>query len=369
MEKQIIEICNNLLLGGKANLERIEGWTEQEWVYAFNFAACHGLLVVMASQFAQIKLKNQEASRMVIDWYGQAEVLKQNYLIRLKTMEQFASHLQKYDVDVMFLKGATLALLYPNPEWRTFSDVDYYLYGDTEEGIKILNELDIKTHDYTHHHTQATANGVLLENHYDFFDCENHRCNHILDKEMKHLAETEGKSIHFEFSDKSIKNAYVMTPTMNAIFIMRHMSGHFFAETIPLRMLYDWVLFLKTNSLRVDWDKVIMLYKESGMLRFVEYIQSIVRTKMNIALESCPIEPVQDEMVDRIWDSIIIIPHMNPYKEGSIRHTLFETRTFIRNRWKHKIVYPKESYVMLFFSYVWLRVKKELGLLEHKGHG
>ena len=231
MEKQIIDICNKLLLGKKAKFGGIVEWTEQEWEYAFNFAACHGLLVMMASQFAQIKLKNQEASRIVIDWYGQAEVLKQNYLIRLKTMEQFASHLQKYDMDVMFLKGATLALLYPNPEWRTFSDVDYYLYGKTEDGIRILEAIGIETNDYFHHHTQATINGVLLENHYDFFDCENHLCNHILDKEMKHLAETEGKSIHFEFEDKSIKNAYVMTPTMNAIFIMRHMSAHFVGET------------------------------------------------------------------------------------------------------------------------------------------
>ena len=66
--------------------------------------------------------------------------------------------------------------------------------------------------------------GILLENHYDFVERQNHRQNLILDDELKKLANEEGRKIKALFLDSEIKNAYVMTPTMNAIFLMRHMS-------------------------------------------------------------------------------------------------------------------------------------------------
>ena len=271
---------------------------------------------------------------------------------------------EKEGLDIMFMKGATLAQLYPNPEWRVFSDIDYYLYGKSEQGIEAMARHGIENSAYYHHHTQASLNKVLLENHYDFVERVNHKCDIVLDDALKALAEKEGKTIPATFLGEDIRNAYVMTPTMSAIFLMRHMSAHFVGETIPLRQLYDWALFLQKYAKDVDWALVKNLYDQSGMARFSGIIQQILRSHLEFECKDCPIASGKHEDVEKVWNSAVFPPKHDPYKKFSLKYYLFETKTFFANRWKHKIVYPGESFALLFFKYTWLGIKKMTGTLK-----
>ena len=254
--------------------------------------------------------------------------------------------------------------MYPNLEWRVFSDIDYYLFGRSAEGIDVLADKGIENKAYYHHHTQASLHGILLENHYDFVERVNHKCDLLLDDELKELAAEEGHSIRATFLGEEHTNAYVMTPTMNAIFLMRHMSAHFVGETIPLRQLYDWALFLRRYGNIVDWERVIKLYYASGMSTFAGIVQALIWNYLKIETPSSPVVPRTGYLARRVWHSIICPPEQDPYKKFSLRYFVFEARTFIDNRWKHKIVYPDESYVGLFFRYLWSVTKRKLGLLR-----
>lgn len=185
-----------------------------------------------------------------------------------------------------------------------------------------------------------------------------------MDDALKALAEKEGHSLRASFLGAEITNAYVMTPTMNAIFLMRHMSAHFVSETIPLRMLYDWALFLKHDGKRVDWEKVVELYDKSGMTEFAGIVQQLVKEKLGMDIDGCPVSCRNDEKTSKLWYSIVSPPERDPYEKYTLKYYLFETKTFLKNRWKHNLVYPGESYVMLFFKYTWLGTKKMLGLLK-----
>jgi len=57
-------------------------------------------------------------------------------------------------------------------------------------------------------------------------------------------------------------------------------------------------------------------------------------------------------------------PESNPYNKNTLKYLLFEGREFLGNRWKHKIVYPHESYFMLSLHYAWSIIKRKLGLLK-----
>ena len=279
-------------------------------------------------------------------------------------MCEMASMFAKEGIDILFMKGVTLAQLYPNPAWRVFSDIDYYLFGKSEQGIAILKKHGIENSAYYHHHTQASLNGVLLENHYDFVERVNHRCDIILDDALKALAVKEGRSVKASFLGNEITNAYVMTPTMNAIFLMRHMSAHFVGETIPLRMLYDWALFLKNHAKDVDWQLVIGLYDRSEMSEFAGLIQYLLKTKLSVEYVECPVFPFDEENAEKLWQSIVYPSEQDPYKKFSFRYYIFEAKSFLKNRWKHKIVYPGESYAWLFCKYAMSVTKKKLGLLK-----
>lgn len=362
MATVVVRLCNIALLGNsKLELPKLSA---KKWDRLLSFASEQGVLPIVAPLLTEVTFGDEMSRLMLVKWVVSAEQNAVQYQERLKTMQFMTKMFAKEGMDIMFMKGASLAQFYPNPEWRMFSDIDYYLYGQSENGIKVMARNGIENEGYYHHHTLASLHEILLENHYDFVERVNHQCDIILDDALKTLAEKEGRTMKASFLGDEITNAYVMTPTMNAIFLMRHMSAHFVSETISLRMLYDWALFLKHHAKDVDWTLVDDLYDKSGMTEFVGLIQYLLKTKLGVEYAECPVFPFDEEKADKLWQSIIYPPEQDPYKKSSLKYYLYETRTFWKNRWKHQIVYPGESYAWLFCKYAWLGTKKMLGLLK-----
>ena len=358
----LLTLCNSVLL--KDERAEIPSLSPKEWNVILCFAAEQGILPVIVPLLADLTFDDEASRMMLVEWWSIAQCNQQNYKLRKDIMRELANMFAKEGMDILFMKGVTLAQLYPEPSWRVFSDIDYYLFGKSEQGIAILKKHGIENSAYYHHHTQASLNGVLLENHYDFVERVNHKCDIVLDDALKELAEKEGHSLRVEFLGDDVKNAYLMTPTMNAIFLMRHMSAHFVSETIPLKMLYDWALFLKKDGGEVDWSLVSALYDQSGMTTFAGIIQELLRKRLNVSFADCPVFPVKEDYVERVWESVIYPPEPDPHAKFTLRYYMFEAKTFFANRWKHKLVYPGESYTLLFFKYAWLGVKKMLGVLK-----
>lgn len=356
----IIERCNEVLFGMNQGQDPVSSLKIKELDQNMAEAARHGMLPVVMESLSKGKISDPEMKKVILKWYGASEKSKKNYWQRLSLMEQLSLQFKKAGLDVMFLKGATTARLYPQPQLRVFGDIDFYMYGDDQKSIQALKGLGIKTEEYFNHHTQASFNGVLLENHYDFLDRDNHQGNLLLDDELKRLATTEGHQYPFRFENPEVDNAYAMSPTMNAIFLMRHMAAHFFSESVALRMLYDWALFQKKYADEVDWNKTQELYKKSGMPVFPRMIQGILVSKLGLDMSFSPIQPICNATTDRIWQSIIESPASNPYKKNSVRFLLYEAKIFIANRWKHQLVFEDESYWFLFFSYTWQYLKKKI---------
>ena len=356
----IIERCNEVLFGLNKGQDPVASLKIRELDQKLAEATRHGMLPVVMESLSKTRISDPEKKKVILKWYGVSEKSKKNYWKRIGLMERLALQFKNAGLEVMFLKGATTAKLYPEPQLRMFGDIDYYMFGDTDKSVLALKELGIETEEYFNHHTQASFEGVLLENHYDFLDRDNHRGNLELDDELKRLAAKEGHQYPFTFENPEVDNAYSMSPTMNAIFLMRHMAIHFFSESVPVRMLYDWALFQKKYVGEVNWDTTLELYKKAGMSKFPGMIQGILNSKLGVTIPECPIEPICGKETERIWESIIEPPASNTHKKNSVRYLLFEARLFFSNRWKHSIVFEDESYWFLFISYTWQYLKKKI---------
>lgn len=360
----IVGICNGILLLN--NQVTTPVLTGPEWDEVLEMASSQGVLPIVIQQLNQANPKGGTPmeKQQLLNWIGIALLNEQSYKQRLHVMRKLARLLGEGGIDILFLKGASLAQLYPNPAWRVFSDVDYYLFGKSKRGIELLAQNGVENSAYYHHHTQASLQGVLIENHYDFVERINHKCDVALDDALKALAEKEGHTLRAEFLGEDVSNAYLMTPTMNAIFLMRHMSAHFVSESISMRMLYDWALFLKKYAAEVDWVLVTQLYEQSGMTKFVEIIMTILKNRLEYECTACPVILGGLEMADKVWESIVNPPAKDPHPRFSLRYYLFEARLFRANKWKHKLVYPVDSHARIFLKYTWLGTKKMLGLLR-----
>ena len=363
----IVSVCNRVLLDENGN----EGFllpnlAISEWTELFSIASKHGMLPSLLQFFEGMQIDNKEFRRLIVKKYALVQKNTLNFKNKILTVKELAGMFREDGIDMMVFKGVVTAKLYPNPEWRVFSDIDFYLYGKCLEGNEVMERHGIKSRPFYHHNTEATLHGILLENHYDFTERINHRLNLVVDDELKLLAREEGKTIKASFLGSDIDNVYFMTPTMNAIFLMRHMSAHFMGESIALRMLYDWALFLKHDANKVDWERVCSLYEASRMTEFVGIILEIIRSHLGVDISDIPVQPIDNEKTSKVWDSIVFPPAANPHKKYSLVYFVYETKTFLGNKWKHDIVYPGESYFMLSLHYAWSVFKRKTGLLKLK---
>ena len=364
----IVRICAQVLSIDEtwASDENLTELSVGDWERLLSTASLHGVLPVVMHFFEGRKIEDKDVRKVILKWFAVAQGNKQRYQIRVRTICQLAQMFAEEKMDMMVFKGAALAQLYPDPEWRVFSDIDFYLYGEWKKGVDVMERHGIKNRPFYHHNTEATLNGVLLENHYDFVERLNHRLNLVLDDELKKMAQEEGKTMKATFVNDNITNVYVMTPTMNAVFLMRHMSAHYVSESVPLRMMNDWILFLKHHAKDVDWKRVCQLYEKSGLTEFVGIVMELIRVHFKVEFPEVPIALVANKHTEMVWDSIVFPPGVNPHKLYSLSFFVYETKTFLDNRWKHQIVYPGESYFLLSLHYAWSVLKKKLGLLKMK---
>lgn len=326
----------------------------EQWEKILSLSAKQRVLPLVVSMFDVLPADRTATWTTAIEGRLVAEDLTDKQRLRLELIPRLAGLFRERGLDVMFLKGATLSLRYPAVELRFFGDLDFYLFGHAREGAEILAENGIASREYYHHHIHAVWEGVLLENHYDFVDLENHKSNRVLDEALKTMAERE--RVPFALPGAVMDNAYRMSPTMEAVFLMRHMSAHFASSETELRQFYDWILLVRDNSGQIDWWEVCRLYEASGMMHFASIVSWIIREKLSVEME-LPIPMAAAEDGERVWKDICNPQSVNKFKRGSLRYYVREAQVLLRNRWKYKLVYPGESFVGLMLNMLKLKVK------------
>ena len=344
-----IPICSKILLGKDISYVDLPVLTAQEWDELCGFASFHGLMSVLSDYLQTCKFDDEESKWAILSWFGTAIQDEQTSVVMSSTAEKLAKIMQKGQIDVMFLKGMCLAQYYPAPTMRLSSDIDFYLFGKSEEGLKVLDGEGIACDDDWDYHAHAEMDGIRLELHRYFIDIDRVKTNEMVEQALKDLAEEEGKTCRCRWIGNEITNAYQMTPTMNAIFLMRHMAIHFVSETITLRMLYDWALFLIHEGKDVDWKKTINLYEQTGMTDFVCRIQHILISKLVMPVaDYMPLEPLVGEKTDRLWNYILSQKARNIDYQSPMRAGIMRRYQLIKDKWKYDMVYPKDSFWKTF---------------------
>ena len=346
----LISVCTPLLINQRVNDTINVIPPDLELDDLCEYASAHGLLSVLLSYLQTLNLQNAKSREIIIQWYGKAlqQALQAQYM--QVAAERLVKLMQQRELDVMFLKGMCLAQYYPNPNMRMSADIDYYLYGHQKEGLAALAEAGVRNEDVEDYHAHATMDGVRLEMHQSFFDADRLDTNTIVEKALRELAEIEGRKYRCDWLHESVTNAYRMSPTMNAVFLMRHMAIHFVSEVVTLRMLYDWGLFLMNEGKEVDWEKVSGLYEQVGMMNFAQMMQYIVTDKLSMPVkECCPIVPLANEKSEKVWQYILNKTEGRNLTGNPIKVGLLRRCWMLKDKWKYDIAYPKDSYWKMFF--------------------
>ncbi len=246
---------------------------------------------------------------------------------------------------VMLLKGIGLSLNYPRPNHRICGDIDVWMFGECAKAADLVeSKLKIPVDKSHHHHTVYMYKGVMVEDHYDFVNRHAHKSSAEIEQILKQMALTEYKDISLDDVQFCIP-----TPTMNAMFLLRHSAQHFSSTGINLRQLLDWATFIEKSYSDINWDLVIRFAQRYNMNIFLDSLNCICVKYLGLSRDWVPEIDVNENLVDRIIKDIIHPEFdLTPPNNGILSLMVFKWKRWKSNIWKHKIVYNESMPLTLY---------------------
>lgn len=340
----LFSALRSALSGDRFNEELMAGVNEREWYELLIFAQQHNVLPLLCDGVATQRkhIPPKAFSKLV----GLTVVGEDKYAERVNVIKTLAKLFAEHNIPLMVLKGYGLSLYYPQPNHRTFSDVDTYNFGKLEEADKVLSEqLGVAIDDDVHHHTTCVYKGVLIENHYDFIESHSHNSNARFEKLLKMEAERECRT--HKIGEQDI---LLPSPMFNALFLMRHMALHYAAERVSVRHLCDWKQFIEAESNNIDWACVRTIYKQFNMDRFADAISAICIDHLGLNAKLIPNIERNAMLEERILNDILYAEFDEEKPKGGLfKIVWWKTRRFFANSWKHKLIY-NESVLRTFIQ-------------------
>ena len=328
-----------------ANLE------PSQWLELVKLAQQHNVMPLVCDGLAG--LRKELPAKVFARVAGLTVVAEDKYEARVNVIKTIASLMAENKIPLMVIKGYGVSLYYPQPNHRSFSDIDTYHFGQLEAADKVLKErLGVDIDVDVHHHTTCVYKGVLIENHYDFINVTQHRSCARYEKILKAEAAKETR-LH------KIDEQEIMLPSamFNALFLMRHMALHYAAERVSVRHLCDWKQFVEAEGENVDWERVNEVYAEYNMKRFADAITALCIDHLGMKRDVVPGVERDAKLENRILNDILYAEFSEEKPEGFLRIVWWKTRRFFANRWKHKLVY-NESWLWTFFQSSWAHLIK-----------
>ena len=314
------------------------------WKAVIEFATRQGVQGLCFDALELLPAEQRPDKVMLMDWFGQVVGLERIYESHRKRIDALSCFFQLNGIKMMLLKGYGLSLYWPKPEHRPAGDMDIFLGGCWQQADRLVSErLGIRVDDGHEHHTCFTFQGVSVENHYDFVNTKVNDSARELEALFKRIATLD---IPLKMEKGVI---YLPLPTLNAIFLMRHLGQHFAGAEATLRQLLDWGFFMQHEHEKVDWEFVYSTLKSVGIYRLFQQINAICVDYLGFAESSFPQIEREVALERRIIEDILSPEFCEEKPEGNTLQVIcFKTRRFFANRWKRELVYREGIWSQLW---------------------
>ena len=352
-----------------------------DWGAIETLAVEQGLSAVMVDGIERLPDEMRPPKLVLLQWIG--ETLKSyeyRYDAYKKTIAEIAEFYNTYGFRMMVLKGYACALDWPRPEHRPCGDIDIWLFGKQNEADKILSkEKGIEIDRSHHHHTIYYWNDFMVENHYDFDNVHAHRSNKDIEVFLKELGTLKYESSELrvesqlnecsnigckfptvvleDTSTGSATKIYLPSPNLHALFLLRHMSGHFSGAKISLRQVLDWAFFVEKHTSEIDWEWLINLLEKYHMKDFYNCINAICVEDLGFPIDIFPKVQFIPELKKRVLEDILNPEYSAAEPRDFLPRVIYKYKRWQGNAWKQEMCYG-ESRWSAFWTGIWAKILK-----------
>lgn len=313
-----------------------------------------GLSAIVVDGIERLQDRERPPRALLLQWIGGTF---QGYEYRFEqychALAELSSWYKAHGFKMMVLKGYGCSLNWPKPEHRPCGDIDIWLFGKQKDADKLLKlEKGIDVENDRQHHTVFLWGDFMVENHFDFLDVYHHKSNVRLEKIFKELSKDDT-----HFIDIYGEKVYLPSPSMHALFLLKHMMSHFAAEGITLRQIMDWGFFVEKQGVKVDWDWLLDTMDRFGMINAYNVFNAICVEDLGFSSAIFPLVQFNPFMKDRVLEDILHPEYAEKLPSSLIPRVVYKIRRWLGNSWKHELCY-KESLWSAFWSGVYNHLRK-----------
>ncbi len=255
--------------------------TEEELNDVLTHARRQTVLGLTVNTFIRnkVSISRNTLFRLLAYWN---QIKQTNGLIN-KELARFSDFMSQSGVDIVVVKGQTVACCYPNPDVRQAGDVDFYC--DTEyfeRAAKLLNDTYGITlsKDPRGKHDDFELNDVHYEIHRRLTDFAMRRHQYYWDTL---LANDKGTTVRIGGGDVP-----TLSPTVNAVYLFLHLFYHFIVLGVGLRQFCDLAMFLHVHRMSIDSKQLEQHLRGVGLFAAYRAVGALLVDKLGLPENEFP---------------------------------------------------------------------------------
>ncbi len=362
MYKQLFYILSCTVKGCELEAKRFADLTPVDWQELYSLATRQGVTAVIFDKLRTLPKEVAPPSHIVQKWMLHALSIEKQTKVIYNRCADFAQRMHEHGLQTLVLKGVAVSQYYPNPWHREFGDLDCYLYRNTadgivwdgcyEEGNGIAEQVGYTVKRGHYKHSHINYEGLEIENHQFSLPIKDGKDTKALERMLRGIVEQQGGGV-------PIRDSHLSCPPadFNALFLTAHAMSHFLYESIKIRHVMDWALFLKAEQDNVDWDRFWKWCDRMHYTRFAQCMNYICVHLLDVDIhafatdESATIKRLSQRMVQDIFEGESL--YTKGYK--GLRFRLALAASYFKSMWKFHKVYQHSA--------LWLLAKRAAGML------
>lgn len=362
MYKQLFYILRSVVNDSSIEQEHLRGLSPQDWGELYRLAKHQGVTAVVFEKIKALPREVAPPKEVTMKWMSHSMSIERQTRTIYQRCANFAQLMHEQGLHTLVLKGVAASLYYPNQWHREYGDLDCYLYkeesgeivwsGCYEEGNCIAEQAGYVVERGFYKHSHIKYEGLEVENHQFSLPIKDGKATKALERELRRLvALNDGR--------KQIGDTHMYGPSadFNALFLTAHAMSHFLYESIKLRHVMDWALFLQAEQDSVDWNNFWQWCERMHYTRFVQCMNYICMQYLGVEIHAFNV--THDEKIKKLaicmlkdiyeGDSL----YTKGYKGLSFRIAL--AASYFKSMWKFHRIYQRSA--------LWLLAKRAMGMM------
>ena len=362
MQKLFFYILKCVVNGASVEDDRLQGLSPNDWQELYRLAKQQGVTAVLFEKIKPLSKEVAPPRALALRWMSHAMAIEKQTKSIAQRCADFAQLMHTHGLKTLVLKGVAVSMYYPNPWHREYGDLDCYLYrveesklvwqGCYEEGNRIAEKEGYAVERGHYKHSHIVYQGLEVENHQFALAIKDGKKTKDLERHLRRRVE---ETSHLERVGDTL--LHCPPADFNALFLTAHAMSHFLYESIKIRHVMDWALFIKREQDKVDWKSFWQWCDKMHYTRFVQCINYICVHQLGLQIHAFDVE--ESGTIKQLSARILqdIFEGDSLYNKGytGLRFRLALATSYFRSMWKFHKVYQHSA--------LWLLIKRAMGML------